>query len=575
MNLSPKKPGQPGASQAWRDLAVIALLAAGTALAAVIFDASERLVEFVSHYEAWEIDELPIVIAITGLSLAVFSWRRWREATRELAAHAATREALEKSELRFRVAFDEAPIGMALVAPGEGYLAVNGTLCEMFGYREGELLGRWPHTITHPDDASNGTTRWARLLSGEADGATFQKRYLRKDGRVVWASVDAAPVRDAEGRLNYAVVQIQDMTEKKRAEETTRQLTEILEATTDVVVIMDRDGMFSYANRAAREFSEIGSTGELPETSLLSILTEEGQANLFEEVLPALRREGIWNGELTLVRPSGDEVPVSAVALAHRDTQGKFQHFSSVVRDISERKEAEGRLEELIEAKDEFVASVSHELRTPLTAVVGLAQELRDRGETFSAQERSEFVDIIASQSTEVGNIVEDLLVAARADIGKVSISPRPMNLLTEVESTVGALDEREKERVEILGRRVLAWADPTRVRQILRNLLTNAVRYGGEHIQVEVGERDGMSVVSVSDDGEGIAPSERENIFRPYHHGRGEQSQPASVGLGLTVSKQLAQLMGGELTYRYEEIQSIFELSLPRTEDTGEQVSP
>ena len=574
MKLSPKKPGQRGDSRGTRDLLVISLLAAGTAVAALIFDVNERFVDFVSRYERWEVDELPIVMAITGLSFAAISWRRWREATREIAAHAATREALEESELRFRIAFDEAPIGMALVAPDRGYVAVNRTLCEMVGYREGELLDRWPRTITHPDDVNNGREVWARLLSGETDRATFQKRYLRKDGQVVWASVDAVPVHDVEGDLTYAVVQILDTTEQKRAEETTRQLTEILEATTDLVVIMDRNGVFSYANRAAREFSEIGSAGEPAETSLLSVLTEEGQANLFEEVLPALRRDGIWSGELNLVRPSSSELPVSAVVLAHRDAQGRFRHFSSVVRDISERKEAERRLEELVKAKDEFVASVSHELRTPLTAVVGLAQELRDRGETFSAEESLEFVDIIASQSTEVGNIVEDLLVSARADIGKVSIFPRPMNLLAEVESTVGALDELEKERVEILGRRLLAYADPTRVRQILRNLLTNAVRYGGEHIQVEVGARDGVSVVSVKDDGEGIPPDEREDIFRPYHHGLSEQSQPASVGLGLTVSKQLARLMGGELTYRYEEAQSIFDLSLPRGENTGETLS-
>jgi signal transduction histidine kinase len=122
---------------------------------------------------------------------------------------------------------------------------------------------------------------------------------------------------------------------------------------------------------------------------------------------------------------------------------------------------------------------------------------------------------------------------------------------------------ERNK-RVEISGH-ATAYADPIRVRQIIRNLLVNAWRYGGLEIRVALEERDNWAQVHVTDDGPGIPPEDRERVFEPYERAHHRFGQPASVGLGLTVSRQLARLMGGTLTYEYENGWSKFSLSLPR----------
>ncbi len=113
-------------------------------------------------------------------------------------------------------------------------------------------------------------------------------------------------------------------------------------------------------------------------------------------------------------------------------------------------------------------------------------------------------------------------------------------------------------------GDEVAAWADPARARQIIRNLLTNAVRYGGESIRVRSARHNGKVLVSVMDDGPGIPEEQREAIFEPYHRAHRLGTQPESVGLGLTVSRQLARLMAGDLTYRFDGDRSIFELVLP-----------
>lgn len=227
-----------------------------------------------------------------------------------------------------------------------------------------------------------------------------------------------------------------------------------------------------------------------------------------------------------------------------------------------ERRAAYERLEQLVRAKDDFVASVSHELRTPLTVVVGLASELRDGAGLFSPEEAGEFIRLIADQATEVANIVEDLLVIARADIHKVTIFPEPVDLVEHLRSVYESVGARHP--VPIAGNAPRAMADPSRLRQILRNLLTNAIRHGGDAVRVELGTIGDRVRLEVCDNGEGVREGDSEKIFDAYHRAHDRKGRPGSVGLGLTVSRRLAHLMDGDLTYSRREGWSVFALSLP-----------
>ncbi|MGH8927619.1 MAG: GAF domain-containing protein [Acidimicrobiia bacterium] len=226
------------------------------------------------------------------------------------------------------------------------------------------------------------------------------------------------------------------------------------------------------------------------------------------------------------------------------------------------------RLEELMASKDEFIASISHELRTPLTAVVGLAEALADPANRLPGKEAGEFIQIIAEQSAEMSAIVQDLLVVARSDIGRVTIRPIELDLRVEVEASIRGLRPDRRSLLAVTGQ-ARAVADPVRVRQIVRNLLANAGRYGGPHIRVQLEERSERSVVMLMDDGPGIAASDWERIFQPYERAHERDGQPAAVGLGLTVSRQLARLMGGSLYYDHKDGWSTFTLELPRSVET------
>jgi len=234
-----------------------------------------------------------------------------------------------------------------------------------------------------------------------------------------------------------------------------------------------------------------------------------------------------------------------------------------VVRDITVRKAAEDDLRELIRTKDEFIASVSHELRTPLTAVVGFAELLRDSESDLSPAEQEEMIGSITEQASDISNIVEDLLVAARAEIDTLHVSQVPVNIRAQLAQVLEASREASADQIEIVGGPVTALGDPGRVRQILRNLLTNAVRYGGDHIQVQMNSNGSRAFVQVCDDGPGVPEQDRETIFEPYQRSHVTPGRPGSVGLGLTVSRSLARLMGGDLTYRYQDGNTIFEVIL------------
>ncbi|HEY3428142.1 MAG TPA: HAMP domain-containing sensor histidine kinase, partial [Acidimicrobiia bacterium] len=216
--------------------------------------------------------------------------------------------------------------------------------------------------------------------------------------------------------------------------------------------------------------------------------------------------------------------------------------------------------------KDDFIASISHELRTPLTAVVGLAETISNPDESLGPTETAELIGIIAEQSSEMAAIVQDLLVVARSNIGQVTIRAEILDLHNQtLQAARGIRFERDRE-VEVEGA-ASAYADAVRVRQIIRNLLVNAGRYGGPRIRVRLENASNFSLVHVGDDGPGIPMEDRERVFQPYERAHQRFGQPASVGLGLTVSRQLAQLMGGWLTYRFDDNWSTFTLGLPALE--------
>jgi signal transduction histidine kinase len=248
-----------------------------------------------------------------------------------------------------------------------------------------------------------------------------------------------------------------------------------------------------------------------------------------------------------------------AMAFAHPHGKGRVVVMSM---DITELKDAKEALEELHISKDRFVASIAHELRTPLAAVVGFTSELLERPDAMSEQERREALVLANEQAMEAANIIADLLVAARADIGGVLVNHDSIDIEAEIDRVLSA--QQESMPVVVVDDPPAICADSRRIHQVLRNLLTNSSRYGGPDRRLVVSVDADVVAVEVRDNGQELTDEKMEQLFEPYARAHEAIGITESVGLGLTVSRQLATAMGGSLQAFRDGPETVFRLELP-----------
>jgi signal transduction histidine kinase len=238
---------------------------------------------------------------------------------------------------------------------------------------------------------------------------------------------------------------------------------------------------------------------------------------------------------------------------------GTLQRSRSHLRRVEERLIL---AEELNRAKDDFLAAVSHELRTPLASIQGFAALLIE-GEMPPEEER-EALGIVLDQAQELANLVEDLLVDARASAGILTVSPEVCSLHEEVEAVLRSLPFQVMmemdERLEVV-------ADPVRLRQILRNLLRNAALYGGSKTTVRAAVEGSLVEIRVEDNGRGVTEEDAAQLFSRYARGSNAARSGVGLGIGLHLSHNLAELMGGDLRYERRNGWTSFIVTLPLAE--------
>jgi signal transduction histidine kinase len=218
--------------------------------------------------------------------------------------------------------------------------------------------------------------------------------------------------------------------------------------------------------------------------------------------------------------------------------------------------------QQLGRAKDDFIASISHELRTPLTSIYGFSEYLVNT-DLLDTEETVELVALIHEDSVELSRMIEDLLTAARVESDALKFSYDYVDLRAETLAATGAMT-RSGTTVQIMGD-ILCWADANRVRQIVRNLVSNAIKHGGPTVDVYL-EGDGdRAVLTVSDNGEVMDPDVEQRMFDRFVHDGVETLLTGSVGLGLSIARSLARTMGGDIRFVRAGGWTNFEVSLPR----------
>lgn len=439
-------------------------------------------------------------------------------------------------------------------------LAANLATARMLGYASVEELLAADHPAEWAHVDSERREEWRQQIEAKGTVHDFRQRLRRRDGELIWVRDTALAVYSDDGALRFYEGVLVDITAEVRASNASSVLSGVLQSTSDLVVVIDDESKLRYANAAARAFLGVSEAEVRARPDFGRFV-----AGFEWDETVALAAPKGWSGELTLPDHTGKPSPLWAVVTAHEGAD-EHKYLAAIARDLSHMKRTQNRLEELVLAKDEFVATVSHELRNPLAGVIGLAEELRDRFAEFGDGERHDLITLIAHQAAEMVWLVDDLLVAARSDIGDVVVVPENVDIVDHLNEITASCEGSMERHLPDAG--LAAWVDPQRFRQIVRNLLTNAERYGGSHIRVKAERVGDQVVVSVSDDGEGVPQEDRERIFEPFQRANRPTTKTGSIGLGLSVARRLARLMGGDIEYLVDDDWPTFRLTIPYAAD-------
>jgi len=271
---------------------------------------------------------------------------RYVGTTMDITDRKRAEQALHDNAELFRAIFDQAAIGLCYIRRDGHFSRVNAKLCELLGYSEADLLQRAADDLTHPDDLAADRAQFERLNTGEIARFVLEKRYRHAQGSWVWTEVSVSAVRNAKGESRFFIGAIQDISDRRAAEQRARELLAILEAAPDFIGSADRTGRITYLNPRGRELIGLAREADLSNLKLTALHPPASAELLAKTAIPSAIANGFWLGETELRRADGTLLPVSQAIVAHYDEAGAVQYLSTIVRDISAAKQAERQLRE-------------------------------------------------------------------------------------------------------------------------------------------------------------------------------------------------------------------------------------
>lgn len=427
------------------------------------------------------------------------------------------------------------------------------------GYEADEIIGQHFSRFYEPADVARG---WPaeELVRAAADGRFEDENWrLRKDGTRFWAGVVITAMRDASGKLIGFAKVTRDLTERRRHNEELRQSEEqfrlLMDGVRDYAIIMlDASGHVRTWNEGAQQI--IGYTAEeIVGRHFSRFYPAESIERLWpEHELSVARLQGRFEEEGWRVRRDGSRFWASVVITALRSPDGELAGFAKVTQDITQRQ----RLEALQESAREmtvFLAMLSHELRNPLApirnavAVLEMSENL-DRMVEWSR-------DVIGRQVGHLSRLVDDLLDVSRITSGKIVLVQSSVDLrqivVHAVEGSRTQFAERHHTLTEHLpDHPVFVNGDPTRLTQVVTNLLSNAAKYtpDGGQISITLQQQDREVVLCIKDSGVGLAPDMLERAFELFAQGeRTLARSEGGLGVGLTLVRRLVEMHGGTVS--------------------------
>jgi len=426
----------------------------------------------------------------------------------------------------------------------------------MFGYTAAEAVGKPIAMMIPPELWREETTFQQRLRRGERIENVETCR-VTKDGACIYVSLTISPVRDAQGMIVGASTVARDITERKRMEEALRESEERFRTLADNIVqfawMADAEGWVEWYNR--RWFEYTGAT--LEETQgwgWTKVHHPEHVDRVVARVRHCWETGEIWEDLFPLRGADGQYRWFLSRAIPIRDENGKVLRWFGTNTDVTELREAQEALRLADARKDEFLATLAHELRNPLAPVRSALEIMQRAGGDAALVEQAR--STIDRQMSHFERLVDDLLDVSRITRGKLELRKQRVELATVVRQAVEACRPLVEQmghtlRVELPEQPLFLDVDAVRLAQVLSNLLNNACKFTerGGHIGLAAWTGDGQAVISVRDDGQGIAAELLPSVFEMFTQlVRPNVASHGGLGIGLTLVKRFVEMHGGSV---------------------------
>jgi PAS domain S-box-containing protein len=436
----------------------------------------------------------------------------------------------------------------------------NQAAARLFGYTAAEAIGRPVAMLAPPDRADEMPAILARIKRGEQVDH-FDTVRRTKDGRLVPISLTVSPIKDADGHIIGASKIARDISERRRAEEAVREEKARLHTTLlsigDAVIVTDTDSRITIMNPVAQALTgwQDEATGR-PLADVFRIINEQTRQPVDSPVSRVIREGtvvGLANHTVLIAR-DGRETPIDDSGAPVRNSAGEIVAVVLVFRDIRERRRIEQELRDAARRKDEFLATLAHELRNPLAPIRNAVELMRRAQGDAAVMEQAR--SMLERQVAQMVRLIDELLDISRITSGKLQLHKECVALAAAVQTALEVsqplIDAQAHElSVTMPEESVDLDADPTRLAQIISNLLNNAAKYThkGGHIWLTVERQGREAVICVRDNGIGIPAQHLPRLFQMFSQVAPalERSQEG-LGIGLALVRGLVELHGGTI---------------------------
>jgi len=475
------------------------------------------------------------------------------------------------SDISYRALFEQSALGMGFVRFADSrWLDVNKAFCQILWRSREDILSLSCPELTHPDDVGLDALPFAQMARGELESYSVEKRFLHKKGHDLWTRVTLSLVRDAAGNADYAIAILEDIRDRKAAEQALAESRQQLEAErawlqtiVDTIptglIMLDEVGAMTLENA---EWKRTWAGNALLNSvvdyeSYKGFRPETGERIAAEEWPCAISlKQGVRTRDviLDIERFNGTRGTIVVSSAPLRNEAGRVVGAVAANMDISELRAAQTKLQEADRRKDEFLAMLAHELRNPLAPISTAAEMLKIVAHGDARVGRAS--EVISRQARHLSALVDDLLDVSRVTRGLVMLNREIVDLGAVIDSAVEQCrpllaSKRHSLVVHAGGSHPQVNGDRNRLVQIVANLLNNAAKYTpeGGNISLAIHADASRAWIEVEDKGIGIEAALLPHIFELFTQAeRTADRAQGGLGIGLALVKTIVNLHGGDI---------------------------